>query len=965
MTDFNSDTQEIPCSYYEVAELNDLLFNNKRIVVFHENIRSFQQNYDNFSLLLGQIDANVGVIVLTETWFTDGLCCDIDGFVGHHVFRPDRAGGGVSVYIRLELKCDLLHEFTSINDFGEFCVVEVLIGSNNQRDSIVIVGAYRPPNSSIREFSDHIQFVASSLSNKSVMICGDLNVDLMDEDANADFFNSLYSFNFIPLINVATRVTDSSAKCIDHMWFNKLNISFAGAIVADITDHYPVFAVLDSVLGSETVKQTFRNHSARNIDVLCGNVDAVCSDFFVNFLDCDVDFKCQWFVNRLWEVYNCDCPKKTRVVSLKRLLKPWITNDIRRMANQKHRLFKQYKLHRVPFDEYNNYKCNLDKIIKKSKKDYFSMKFNKCRNDVKRTWKIINDILSKSHKKSDNIVLQDVDGVEIGDPFEVANAFCDHFSTIASRLDSNIPMTATDPMDYMPDPVSTTFIPTPASTNEVTKLILSLPDKHCNVNAIPIFIIKKLSSLISPVIVNIFNDCIEKGIFPSVLKSARVIPLYKSKSHKIIDNFRPISLLPLFSKLMEKLMKVRCMEFIQDNNIMYSSQYGFRSGCSTSDAILHLVDNCVAALDKRLYTITVFLDFSKAFDTVNGDIMLLKLDNLGFRGPINSFFRSYLSDRRMYVSVGGRDSTENTVNIGLPQGSVTSPWLFSLYINDLHRTSQKLKFIHFADDTTVYLSGGDLRKLCSDVSDELELIDNWLKANRLSLNIGKTCFMVHTHCSYDSNDCVIKIRGEPVKYVRSTKFLGLILDDKFNFNEHVSNLTKQLSKSKGMLYKLSCYVPPTIVRQLYFSLFYSRMIYGIAVWGGGNRTNVNKVERINESAVRIFNNKLPVEILRPLSFGDVYIYNCSLFFYKFSNNILFSYFNNKINLLIPIHDHSTRFTVSNNYSLPIVSKTVSLNQFLFNAIKIWNNLPVYIRNLQNYLCFKSKLRSYLKHLNLP
>lgn len=220
---------------------------------------------------------------------------------------------------------------------------------------------------------------------------------------------------------------------------------------------------------------------------------------------------------------------------------------------------------------------------------------------------------------------------------------------------------------------------------------------------------------IAPIICDIFNCSISEGFFPTQLKLARTRPLHKGKSNRITNNFRPISLLPLMSKIIEKLMKKRSTQFISNNNILYDRQYGFRAGCSTSDAVLQFTDDCVTALDNKLFTIAIFLDFSKAFDTVNKDIMIRKLDRLGFRNNIGNFFDSYLSNRKMYVSVNGFDSTIRTTNIGLPQGSVSSPCLFSMYINDMHRTSDKFKFIHFADDTTIYMTGRDLTTLFEEV----------------------------------------------------------------------------------------------------------------------------------------------------------------------------------------------------------------------------------------------------------
>ena len=345
-------------------------------------------------------------------------------------------------------------------------------------------------------------------------------------------------------------------------------------------------------------------------------------------------------------------------------------------------------------------------------------------------------------------------------------------------------------------------------------------------------------------------------MFPNLLKLAKIIPLFKSKNSKLIKNYRPISLLHLFSKLIEKMIKSRASKFITDNNILYRNQFGFRSGCSTSDAILHFTDDCVTALDNRQSTIAIFWDFSKAFDTVNKDIMLDKLDRLGFRGIIRDLFDSYLSDRRMYVEVNGCKSETKTLNIGLPQGSVSAPWLFNLYINDMHRSSDKLNFLHLADDTTIYLSGRDLTRLCEEVYMELCKVDDWLKANRLSLNIDKTFYMIITHNNYNETDINIIIRDVQLSRVTSTKFLGLTIDDRLSHGGHQSALYKQLSRVRGISYKLSSFLPPHVIKMLYYSLFHSRMVYGMSVWGGGGVTNISRIRKVNSSTLNIFTDKL-------------------------------------------------------------------------------------------------------------
>ena len=333
--------------------------------------------------------------------------------------------------------------------------------------------------------------------------------------------------------------------------------------------------------------------------------------------------------------------------------------------------------------------------------------------------------------------------------------------------------------------------------------------------------------------------------------------------------------------------------------------------------------------------------------------MLRKLDRLGFRDYINSFFKSYLTDRQTYVNIGGHDSTVRTTNIGLPQGSVSATWLFSLYINDLHRTSNKLNFIHFADDTTVYMSGRDLTVLCREVCEELNAIDDWLKANRLSLNTDKTYFMIHTHNKFDINDYSIKIRDKTIKYVRSTKFLGLILDDRFSYSDHVSQLVKQLSKIKGVLLKLSHVVPSFVIRKIYYALFYSRISCNITVWGNGNVTDVNRVRKINKSVMDIFLNKVPNSIPRPFLYNDLYNFACLKTLHIYNYNEFFTYFNEKfwvlhlftimaqglwVILVTPCHLYLSQLVTVNFYSRPLNFGTHCLCTWKKWKIRIYSGL---------------------------
>ena len=406
-------------------------------------------------------------------------------------------------------------------------------------------------------------------------------------------------------------------------------------------------------------------------------------------------------------------------------------------------------------------------------------------------------------------------------------------------------------------------------------------------------------------------------------------------------------------------MKIRVMQYLEKENIICSKQFGFRAGYSTSNAIVEMVDKVVHSLDNKLYTVAVFLDLRKAFDTVNRDIFVNKMERLGFRGSIFNWFKDYLTNRTIFTDVGCH-SDIRALNIGLPQGTVSSPYCFSIYINDMHRCSDKLNFIHFADDTTVYMSGSNLEQLCTEINIELQKLSMWLRAKRLSLNTNKTNYMLFTHANVSNRPISINMEGVQINRTDTVKFLGVHLDDKLNYNNHVLSLSRKLSSISGMMRRISNFVPLCVLKKIYYSFFQSTLSYGIIVWGGCGTTNRNKIISVQNRALRLLSN-LPQNVLHPLSFDDLYSLFILVEFYKYAlDNKLSRHFHDYIASLKPDHRHNTRFATDDNFLFPRLLKTTSQKQFMYNAVKRYNKLPQHIRVAQNHIEFKKRLRDWMK-----
>jgi hypothetical protein len=885
---------------------------------------------------------------------------DIEGYTAFHSYRDGRRGGGVSIYVLNTFDSHGIAELTINTDLIETCSVNVTLSRSSK---VKIVGVYRPPNGPCDDrFNDFFYDLIHTHCRPSdkVYCAGDFNVDLLRSTVIQDNFRNMFgSLDFVPLITVPTRVRGNSASLIDHIWTNQLHDISSGVFDVNISDHFPVFIVTRMPCEHETVRKKFRDHSDRYLDALR---DRVSSSLIVpngSADDFDVQFKLVF--DKLFYLYDLCCPLREKILSMKTFLKPWITRGIMFSINRKHQMYRDYKRGNLTLDEYNSYKNVTTRLLRESKKMYFMNKFNSAQGNIRKTWSTINYVLNRKNKLSPDISLKSNDTV-VRDRGEVARLMNEYFNTVAETLDSSIPTSDVDPVSFIRHNILQSMYLAPSSPAEVGAIISSLPNKSCDSMSVPTYIYKQLKNELSPIISHLFNISIEKGIFPQCLKIVRVIPIFKSGDKHLPKNCQPISTLSVMSKIFEKLMFARLNKFLSKNKILVPNQFGFRPEHSTVDAILEFIDNIYHAHNNNEFVLSVFLDFSKAFDTVNHSILLNKMCKLGIRGLAQDWFHSYLTDRSHYVSIGGEDSVCLTANIGVPQGSVLGPILFLLYINDMCASSDLLNFVHFADDTTVFIAGSDPDILVDTVNAELAKVDIWLQANRLSLNVNKTSFMLFLGPKTDLKDNVC-IRNTPLDRVRASKFLGITIDDKLDFATHIKGTLSKLAGGIGMLYKLSNFVTNELLKNIYYSIFYPHLIYGVTVWGYTFEKYLGRVRSCQNRAVSAISGDINLldrySSGKLLKFDSILKYFSSVKVYKILTNECQSYFVERIrNEQIP-HDYSTRFKVNESFVTPLYKKSMCQRSLMFRGIHFWNELPLRIRKEPSIHVFKKLLKSYL------
>ena len=423
---------------------------------------------------------------------------------------------------------------------------------------------------------------------------------------------------------------------------------------------------------------------------------------------------------------------------------------------------------------------------------------------------------------------------------------------MGSRLNDKIPKSKRTFSFYLSDANNKSIFLKPCTTNEILLLINTMKaSKASGPNGFSTSLIIQFSGALIDPLVSIINMSLSEGIFPNLLKEAHVCPTYKKGEVTKYENYRPISLLSNISKLFERVMYNRLEEFLKSSEVFYKYQFGFRKHYSTNHALISIVEKIRDALDKNMYTCGVFIDLEKAFDTVNHQILLSKLYHYGIRGIANKWLSSYLSGRSQSVKLNGITSSKMNVSCGVPQGSILGPLLFLVYVNDMNLAFKSSVIHHFADDTNLLYSDKSLKKIKTSVEKDLANLYDWLCANRLSLNPGKTEFIIFRP-SRKKIDLRITLKLHHTKLFESSniKYLGLILDNMLNWKPHISELSKKLGRVVGLLYKVRKLCSPSPVRSLYFSIFNSHLSYGLVVWGNASSKDIDKIKSLQRRAIR-------------------------------------------------------------------------------------------------------------------
>ena len=962
----------ITSKYYNNEELSKLIETspNNSFSILHINSRSLFHKVPVLEVLCGSTRNFFSILLITETWLTEDTAplIILPGYTFVYRNRINGRGGGVAIFIRDDLHFRMRYDLCVANPVFDWLAIEMI---NQEGKKNIILNIYRPPDSDVDVFVEYLNVFLTSMNHKTgIYIGGDFNINLLDHGhLKTNFEKTLLEHNLLPTITRPTRMTRHSATLIDNIFTNKYSNNVNGILLEDLSDHFPIFTMSQSKLKLHKTSTCTRNLKPKNVLSLILGLEQIDWSIILSCNDTEEAFK--MFQGHLTEVLNSTCPYHTVDRKLRR--QEWITEEILKSSKIKHKLYVKTLKHPTTknLEKYKKFRNIFTSIKREAEKSYYNTLFQQAKNDIKKTWTIIRKALNKSRPDSIERIFHN--GQLIEDKLLLSNIFNEYFTSIGANTANTIPFTSTNNYkDYLVKPISESMFLEEITETEIVKIVNSFKNSRSTaIDDLSNSLLRSVINSISSPLCHIFNLSFKKGIFPEPLKVSKVIPIFKKGDKESLDNYRPISLLSPISKLLEKLMFNRITSFFNKHHIIHSNQFGFKANSSTDLALINLTQQILQQMNNKHLTVGVFIDLSKAFDTINHDILLDKISHYGIRGTAHLWFVNYLKDRSQLVSLGDIKSALRGISIGVPQGSILGPLLFNIFVNDIFETSKLLTTILYADDTNLFHFGDSVEEVTSVMNTELVKFSQWFSANRLKINIGKTNYIIFgpkIKLNALPPSC-IEYDGISLPRVRSTKFLGITITESLSWTDHINDVGKKMSKSVGLLSRFRNRLNHDIICHLYYSLIYPHITYCNLIWGNSPMSSMRTLSVIQNCFVRMLyglgrmdNVDNYIITLKMLTPRQIHCYSILVFMFKLMNNITHSSVFDNLMLSSDIRKRQTRHT--GFFYLPYCRlKLLSTSVYLIGP-KLWNLLPYHIRCVSSIYIFKILVKKFICEHNL-
>ena len=928
-------TQYFNCENFNFADSSILL---------SQNIRSLKKHKHDLENVIDGLNTSVSVLALQETWDSSNEV--IKGFQNAHIekLRTHKRGGGVALYFGAGV--EFVKE-DSIFIEGVFETVAAKVTIN--KDKFMIVNMYCPPSTAAVTCMEKVSLVLDQHHKKGqkIVLVGDLNWDLMQDLSLADMFSER---NIATTILQPTRIAKTSRTCIDHIYINFR--ARTGILETDLTDHFATFTTLGKCKSKSQkvtfIRPTFDNRSMEYLRQLLAATDwtEITTDYSN---DCFKKFERQ-----IKESLEICCPMERKEVNSKKLAQPWFSKGLQVSRKIKNKLMSKAKKNANLRDRYVRYRNTYYKLCREARNMYYLTELKQNYGNSANTWRLANEILERKLPPGQVPVL---DGCKNNK--DSSNKFVEFFTGVAPNLARQIKPPSTPFTAHLGPKAKSRLKLRNVREKDVLKILGSMKNKKSSgIDNMSNQCLKFVQKEVVAPLTHLVNVSINNGFVPEWWKTAKVVPLFKSGDQSNPTNYRPISLLSTFSKVMEKVIAKQVVDYMNKNNLFYSKQFGFRKGMSCEDLLYSLCQEIYSAKQSQKYYMSVFIDLKKAFDTVNFEILLTKLEHYGIPAK---WFRSYLTGRKQYVCVNSETSKVMEVECGVPQGSILGPLLFLIYINDMPK-AVGLDTLLYADDTSFSNASSSLSTLYEETNNKLALAEVWFAGNQLTLHPGKTRYILF---SPKPEPMPLMLCNKEISRVGSTeeekafKLVGVWLDDKLNWQHHISQIKNKISYSLIRITRNKKCLPESTRLILYTALIQSHLDFCTIIWGAAAAKDLKQLATLQKRGIRLVHNVKYNSHCDPL-FAKSYRF-------KLQDSYRMACIEKAINFKnlekeAPIA-RLTRSLNSTQLQSHYISSAEMTKLPMYNITRHWNELDEYTRN--ELLEMKpKKVMGYLKSLTI-
>ena len=939
---------------------------SRGLAMAHLNIRSLLHKMDQVNLIMGGTKS-FDILSFSETWLNDSVTDDEILMPGYSCVRRDRqgkVGGGVAIYCRDSINFTIREDLNNANE-------AVWIQVNRKNCTPLVIGCiYRPPDQPIDNFTDNFGKSLSKIDPAFDKVAlGDFNIDFSIRRRNANLAHKRLLKGIAELhdlkqvIESSTRVTEHSESLIDLCFTNaQQKITESAVLDPGLSDHSLIYCVMKSGRHRAPPKMIqFRSYKNYDKDSFVSDLRQVPWHVALNNHE-DID-DCIDTWNKLFsEVAAVHAPIKTSRV--RGFSIPWINSSIIALMNKRDHHLKKAKGNKnnTHWRLYRELRNKVTHSIKKAKSDYYTnLIINGSKSSSKDFWKALKQTLPSS-KTSSRITSLLADGVLLTSAQSIASTLNSYFVNVGKSLAEKI---VSEPYIAKATACHSTFTFQPISEDFVSRSISSLKtNKAVGLDKISARLLKDAVDVITPSLTALFNLSLQTRTFPSIWKTAKVIPLFKKGDKLNASNYRPISILPTVSKILEKAVHTQFYAYLTENNLISPNQFGFRLKSSTITATIQLSDQILHSMDNGCLTGAVFLDLAKAFDTVNHSILLQKLSTYGVDDAGKAWFTSFLTNRTQMTSCDYACSKAAAVSTGVAQGSILGPLLFIIYMNDLPDVLQSCQVTLYADDTVLYLASKSTVDLQSKINDDLKRICRWLRANQLTLNVQKSKFLLIGSSSRLNKveSILISADDTPLDNVDSFTYLGIVINNHFSWTDHIDYIRSKVSRKLGLLRRIKSCLPLN-ARIMFFNSFILPIFdYGDIIWGDrGNASLMSELQVLQNKAARLILD-LPVyfsatEALKRLGWKPLLRRrkeHHAIFMYKLINNHSCNTIPVTFNRDFHGYNTRSRNDVRKSSATRRWGHWSSVN---FSA-DVWNGLDISLRNANSLPAFKRGLSKF-------